>query len=216
MRRTLSIIALAALVPAAHATYKCVDENGRTHIGDTPPPGCATVPMFEVGPGGRVLRRIEPTPTPEQLKALAEKARRQAEADKVAAVQKRKDEALLSTFASEREFDTARDRNIEPLNARIRSAQDRTQAVDQRLAKIDEEMEFYKAGKRKATAKQEVPATLLAEQERLNQEKKTLAAGIAGYEREIVAQREKFEADKKRWIELKASAGKLDSKAAAK
>ena len=220
MRRTVLVIALAALVPAAHATYKCVDENGRTHIGDTPPPGCANVVMFEMSRSGSVLRRIEPTPTAEQLKAKEEQAKRQREADKVAAVQKRKDEALLNTFASEREFDTARDRNIEPLNSRIRSARERIRAIDERLAKIDDEMEFYKGGKSsksKASARPEVPASLVSEQEHLLQEKKTLTASIAGYERDIVAQREKFEADKKRWLELKATAGKIETpKSAAK
>jgi chromosome segregation ATPase len=210
MKRTILVIAMAALAPSAHATYKCVDENGRTHIGDTPPPGCANVPLYEMSRSGAVLRRIEPTPTTEQLKAREEQAKRQREAEQAAAAQKRKDDALLSTFASEREFDTARDRNIEPLASRIRSAQERIRAVDQRLAKIDEEMEFYTPGKSKS-ARAQVPASLVAEQERLNHEKQVLAANITGYERDIVAQREKFDADRKRWLELKAASGRIET-----
>jgi hypothetical protein len=45
---------------AAGAAYKCVDENGTTHIGDTPPPGCATVKMYETKPGGAIVRTIDP------------------------------------------------------------------------------------------------------------------------------------------------------------
>jgi uncharacterized protein DUF4124 len=216
MRGTLLLVAVLALAPSANAAYKCVDENGRTQIGDTPPPGCANVPLFEVTPSGTVLRRIEPTPTPEQLKAREEQARHQREVERAAAVQKRKDDALLSTFGSEREFDTARDRNIEPINSRIRSARERIRAVDQRLAKIDEEMEFYTTGKSRS-AKAEVPPNLTAEQERLKREKQGLEASIVGYERDIVAQREKFDTDRKRWLELKAASGRIEpSKAAAK
>jgi len=216
MRGTILLVAVLALVPSANAAYKCVDENGRTHFGDTPPPGCANVTLFEVTPGGAVRRRIEPTPTPEQLKAREDEAKRQREAEHAAAILKRNDDALLSTFGSEREFDTARDRNIEPINSRIRSARERIQAVDQRLAKIGEEMEFYTTG-RSHSAKGEVPASLTAEQERLRHEKQGLEGSIAGYERDIVAQREKFDTDRKRWLELKAASGRIEPpKSAAK
>jgi hypothetical protein len=209
MRGTILLVAMMALAPVAQATFKCVDENGRTHVGDTPPPGCANVPLYEISTGGIVLRRIEPTPTAEQVRAREEQARRLHEAEHVAAVQKRKDDALLNTFGSERDFDTARDRNIEPINSRIRSAQERIRAVDERVAKIGEEMEFYTEGKSKS-AKAEVPANLVAEQERLKREKQALEASIVGYERDIVVQREKFDADRKRWLELKAMSGRVD------
>lgn len=204
MRRIALVVALL-FAPAAGAAYKCVDEHGETLIGDTPPAGCARVVMYEVSPTGRVLRRIEPTPTPEQLKVIQEQQRRQREADLAAADQKRKDLALLATFASEKEFDTARDRNIEPLKGRIRSAQERIAAVDDRLAKIDEEMEFYKSGKKKGAKQEEPPPGMVAEQERLQHEKRTLAASITATEREIQAQRARFDADKKRWVELKTA-----------
>src|SRR5438045_7144372 len=64
MKRLLILIA-AVWALQAGAAFKCVDERGLTHIGDTPPPGCARVMMYEVTPSGKVLRQIEPTPTPE-------------------------------------------------------------------------------------------------------------------------------------------------------
>jgi hypothetical protein len=42
MKRTLVLLALL-YAPFAGAAYKCTDEKGVTHIGDTPPAGCATV-----------------------------------------------------------------------------------------------------------------------------------------------------------------------------
>ena len=47
----------------------------------------------------------------------------------------------------EREFDVVRDRNIEPLVGRIKSNQDRVKEVEKHITELENEMEFYKAGK---------------------------------------------------------------------
>jgi len=74
--KILLILALL-LAPAANAAYKCKDEKGVTHIGDTPPAGCANVVMYEVSRSGTILRKIDPTPTGEQLRAKVEEEARQ-------------------------------------------------------------------------------------------------------------------------------------------
>ena len=203
MKRVLGLIA-ACWIPAAGAAFKCVDAKGITHIGDTPPPGCAAVMMYEVTPTGKVLREIEPTLTPEQAKARLAEVERKREADKVAAEQKRKDLALLNTFASEREFDVARDRNIEPLRGRIDSAHERIKAVEKRQKEVKDEMEFYKAGKSKKSA--DMPANLTEALKRTDAEKATLAASIVTHEKEIEQIKVKFDSDKKRWVDLKSGA----------
>ena len=203
MRRIAFVVALL-FAPAATAAFKCVDEHGRTLVGETPPEGCAHVMMYEISRSGNIIRRIEPTPTPEQLKVREEENRRRREAEKRAAEQVRHDKALLATFASEKEFDVARDRNIEPLNGRIRSAQERGKEIDKRLAKIDEESEFYKAGARKGAPEREMPKNLVDERERLLKEKQSLGSSIAASEKEIQAQRARFDRDKARWVELRS------------
>ena len=197
---------LAAVLAATHAgaAFKCVDERGITHVGDTPPPGCAKVVMYEINRAGRILRQIDPTLTPEQAKQKQIEEAKRREAEQVAAEQKRKDTALLQTFSSEKEFDIVRDRNIEPLRARIRTAQDRVKDVDKRLKEVEEEAEFYKAGKKKGR-KDETPKSLVDERERLKAEKLTLVKGIATTEKEIEQIREKFDVDKQRWVALKSA-----------
>jgi hypothetical protein len=211
------LVALAAL--PVEAAFRCVDEKGVTHIGDTPPAGCANVPMFEISRSGSVLRKIDPTPSAEEVKVREADAVRRKEEAKVAAEQRRKDMALLNTYASEKEFDMTRDRNIEPVQGRIKSAQDRMVAVDKRAQELADEMEFYKAGKSKAAKKdaavREVPIQLTTEYERTQAEKAALAKGIVGNEKEIVDIRTKFEADKKRWVELKANPGLLKGESTA-
>jgi hypothetical protein len=203
MKKILLLVA-ALHVPVAGAAYKCVDEKGVTHIGDTEPAACAHVMMYEVSRSGAILRSIEPTPTPEQLKLKLEEAERRKEAEKVAAEQKRKDLALLSSYSNEKEFDVARDRNIEPLNGRIYNSRDRLKVLDKRLKEIDDEMEFYKAGKSKAGKTREAPVPLVHEQQRVKTEKDALDKSIAANEKEIESLKVKFDTDKKRWMDLKA------------
>ena len=204
--KKLCLLLAALFAPSVGAAYKCVDEKGVTHIGDTPPVGCATVVMYEVTPTGIVLRKIDPTPTAEQLKVRLEEQERKKEADRVAGEQKRKDLALLSSFAAEREFDVARDRNVEPLQVRIRSAQDRIKAVDKRIQEVEEEMEFYKEGKSKAGQGRRPPMVLTHEQSRLRAEKAVLEKSIVTHEKEIEELKAKFDTDKKRWLALKSGA----------
>ena len=204
--KKLCVTLALVYAPFAHAAYKCVDEKGVTHFGDTPPAGCATVVMYEVSPTGHVLRSIDPTPTPEQLKARLEELQKKKEADRIAFEQRRKDMALLNTYSNEKEIDVARDRNIEPIKSRIKGAQERITEIDKRLVKIGEEMEFYKAGKKhgKDDKPTQPPIGLVAEQERATKEKATLQKNIADAEKEIEAVRTRYDTDKRRYAEIKA------------
>jgi hypothetical protein len=202
--KKLLILAVMAFVPAAMASYKCVDEKGVTRIGDTPPPECDHVPMYEMSSSGSVLKRIDPTPSPDQLKNRQEEIEKAKEAEKAAADQKRKDEALLASYSEEKEFDVARDRNVEPLTSRIKNAQDRQQEVDKRIKELEDEMEFYKAGKSSKSGKTvETPPVLVANLDRVRAEKVSLEKSVDSYQQQIEAMKAKFNADKKRWVALK-------------
>ena len=212
--KKLALLITALYLPAAGAAFRCVDEKGQRHVGDTPPPGCANVPMEEFK-GTRVLRVIEPTLTPEQVKAKEEEMARRKAADKVAAEQKRKDAALLSTYSSEKEFDVTRDRTIEPISGRIKNAGERISQIEKQEKKLNDEMEFYTAGKGKSAKAKEPPANLVEGLKGAQQEKATIQKNIARYEREIADIRTKFEDDKKRWIAIKAEQGKARREAKA-
>lgn len=214
MQKMKNILILVALLyaPLAGAEYKCVDARGLTHVGDTPPAACADVVMYEISPTGRVLRRIDPTPTADQLKLRIEEVDRKKEAERAANEQKRRDLALLNTYASEREVDVARDRNIEPLRGRIQNAKERLEVVAKREKQVEEELEFYKAGQarsakgREDAPRREAPPALVSELERIKGEKDSLFKGIAAHEREIEQLRSKYDGDKQRWLALKSGA----------
>ena len=213
MKKTCLLI-VTLVATHSGAAFKCVDEKGKTHIGDTPPPACANVLMQEVSRSGQVLRTVEPSMTPEQMKAKEEAAARKLETDKVAAEQKRKDTALLQTFSSEKEFDVVRDRNIEPLKGRIKTGQERLKATDKRMAELDDEMEFYKSGKSgKGKKEKEAPKQLIEEIDRLKAEKNGIAKSIAASEKEIEETRVKFDTDKRRWLALKSGVKTIEEPA---
>lgn len=194
-----------AFAPAAFAAYKCVDEKGVTRIGETPPDECGNVPLQEIR-GGQVIRTIPPSLTPEQVKAQQEAAEKTRQAQKEAAEQQRKDLALLNTYASENEIDMTRDRNVEPINARIKIANERIAAVDKRTKEIEEEMEFYKAGKSDKKGKgaaKDTPEQLKADLDRVKKERVTLEKQIVGYQKEIEQVKAKYDLDRKRWLALK-------------
>ena len=209
--KRIGLLLIACFAPAAFAAYKCVDEKGVTRIGDTPPPECANVVMYETSRTGAILKKIDPTPTPDQLKSRQEEAAKKAAADKAVAEQKRKDMALLNTFSAEKEFDVTRDRQIEPIQGRIRQATERIGKIEARQKAIEEEMEFYKASKKKAAGAKalEPPHLLVSENERLLHEKKGLEESIVKGEKEIEALKVRYDTDKKRWVTLKSSEGKL-------
>jgi chromosome segregation ATPase len=205
--KVLCFAVALAFAPAAFAAYKCVDEKGVTRIGETPPDECANVPMQETR-GGHVIRTIPPSLTPEQVKAQQDAAEKTRQAQKEAAEQQRKDLALLNTYASEGEIDMTRDRNVEPISARIKIANERIAAVEKRMKEIEEEMEFYKAGSGKSDKKgkgasKDTPEQLKVDLDRMKKEKVTLEKSIVGYQKEIEQVKAKYDLDRKRWLALK-------------
>jgi len=208
MKRTLGLLLIALHAPFAAAVYKCVDEQGHTRFGDTPPSGCGNVPIYEETPSGNVIRRIDPTPTPQQLELRHEEEVQRKKEALAAAEQRRKDLALLNTYDSPAEFDMARDRNIEPVNGRIKAAQERLKELDVRKQQIDEQMKTYARPAQEGKEAQ-APAWLVANLQQVHDEKKMLTDALVRYHKEIDDLRLRYENDKKRWLALKAAGGSL-------
>jgi Domain of unknown function (DUF4124) len=146
IRYALPLIASLLAFGPAHALYKCVDEKGVTHYGDTMPPQCAKKEIKEMTRQGSTVKTYDAPKTPEQLKAEAETRERNREVEKRMAEQKLKDNALISTYGSEREFDIAREKDVAVIEARRKTLSSRAGDVDKFLAKMSNEMAFYKEG----------------------------------------------------------------------
>lgn len=200
--RIALLVSLLLCAPAWGA-YKCVDEKGATHFGDAPPPACATVKMYELGKSGAVVRTIEPTGSAADQRAGAAEKAKSRDNDRAAIEAKRRDAALVDTYNSEREIDAARDRNLELLKARLGVALARQKPLEEREKELERTIETHKAMKPGKTGF--VPVALRADLEKVQAEKAAVAASIARFEAELEQMRKQFDADKKRWIELRGS-----------
>jgi len=192
-------VMIALYAPWAGAVYKCVDEHGATLFGDTPPVGCGHVPIYELNGSGGVVKRIDPTPTPEEAKARQDEQERAKKAAAAAAEQQRQDMALMNSYTKAEEFDVARDRNVEPIQGRIQSARDRLKDLADNEKQLRATAESYR-GK---DGKGEAPAWIAANLERNAADQASLTKSIAQNEKEIAAVKLKFATDKKRWLALK-------------
>ncbi len=192
------------LAGPAHAIFKCVDDKGVTHFGDTMPPQCAQKPITEINNLGQVKRKIDAPPTLEQLKQREdEKALRQAMSARIEE-QRLKDRALLSTYASEKEFDAIRNRDLAQLDARKKSLVSRGENLDAMIAKLVDEMEFYKAGKSKAGKNREVPPLLAADHARAVHDRENIDIELARVEADRAEISERYDTAKQRFAKLKS------------
>jgi hypothetical protein len=101
---------LALSQPAGAAMYKWVDEHGTPHYGDSVPPRYANR-AAERGKPAAASARTEPAKTVPPALSEEEQERQKAEARRQLERQ-RQDAALLSTYASEKEIELARSREL--------------------------------------------------------------------------------------------------------
>lgn len=212
-------ILLFTSLPTLAQLYKCKDENGVTHYGQTMPPACAKKEITEINKQGREVGKLNAPLTPEQLQARNEAAAKKAADDQRVAEQRLKDMALLNTYGVEREIDLQRDKELNAIEQRKKLAQSRIPEATARLEKITNEMEFYVAGKSK-TAKSkegkdskdsknvkssagEVPAQLKADFDRAKAGRLGIDVEIARLDadRKVVIAR--FDVEKSRYRRLK-------------
>lgn len=193
----LSLAALAltlgANAQAQTSSLCCNDASGRRTCGDTLPQACYDRAYVEIR-GGRTVRSVDAPMTSEQrahkdaeLKAQRDKLAREAEA-------RRRDQVLLDTYATVSELDRRRDSELGNLEGEIRA----TRAREADL--LDENARLNK----QKPAKGNVPKVLAENIATSLAELDSVRLVIASKRREIEQMRTRFEADRKRYIELTA------------
>jgi hypothetical protein len=195
--RALAWAALAAvaLAPAAlaQALYKWTDEKGNVHYTDKAPetPGGTVLDKQ-----GREVRKIEPPPTPEQLRAREAEEERLRAAVKEQESAARRDRALLSSYTMESEIDLAKARAAATLESQIQSAQ----AYLAQLTKRKQELDARKA----RFGDKPIPTQLEHDSAVIDSEYAKNSDLVAQKRRELAQMVARYDADKQRWRELKA------------
>lgn len=187
---------LGLALPAA-ADIVCCDVDGKRVCGNPPPAVCNNRAKIIYLKGGS-SKTVEAPLTPEQRAAREAEAARKKEEERKAAEQARKDRALLNSFTSATEIDAARDRAITDIEKSAAQAKHRLEAALAKQKKLDDEKEFY--------LKKPLPAQLKNQIEENEREILTQRQALEQMERDIAAVRERFAADRERFLLLTGKA----------
>lgn len=189
-------LALPSAVFAGDRMFCCFDGGGHQVCSDSLPPQCYNRAYREISNGGMSVRRVEAPLTPEQ-KALrdAEIKRRQDE-ERLAKEQRRKDQALLETYMSEKDIDAARGRAEVLFAQTVKGIQDRQQDLLKTQKKLAAEAEFYR--------KKPMPPDLRIAIKDNEAEIASLKSTIDGKQRDLDEVKAKLEEDRRRYREIQA------------
>ena len=197
VRFSLLLILLASFPAVAGKLYSWVDEQGKTHYGNTIPPQYSQQGNIELNQRGVVVKKTDAALTPEQRKAKEEELAQQKEEEKKKLEQKRRDKALLNTYTTDKEIDLVRDRNLQQGELQLQSMELRAKQVQPRLDQARKRAEDLVARKKP------LPPDLQQELEEAGKEMRRLQEMIKQKRMEMEAVRARFEYDRKRFRELR-------------
>ncbi|MBI5890550.1 MAG: DUF4124 domain-containing protein [Nitrosomonadales bacterium] len=174
--------------------YKWVDESGVTHYGETIPPEYANRDT-KLLKNGRVIDRKESFDDDKQKSAKKETAE-----EKAAMEARRRDEALLNSFTTEKEIDLSRDRSLMQIEARINSFNTMIKSAQTTLDDLHKESETRtKKGLK-------IPESLTEDIAEAEARVTKLQKDLEMNQKESDAVKARYDAEKKRFRELKGYA----------
>ena len=202
MRRewVILLVGLAWLPGFAQAgagkIYKWVDEKGVTHYGQSIPAEYKDQAATEMNRQGVTMRKLDAAAVAaEQRKAAEERAVKEREDKLRNSEQRRRDLALMNTYTSVREIDEHRDRTLQVpmqtlrgLEPRMRKAQERLESLKSQAAALS----------KKGKSTENIELDIADEKAEIDGIKAEMDRGQS----QIEAIRVKFDADKKRYLEL--------------
>lgn len=173
-RRTAAGALLLALLglgapPASAQMYVCTTASGHTVTGDVPPADCKDRELRVLNRDGS-LQAVIPAPlTPEQRQAREEEKRAQERRAEEERKQAHRDQALLETYGSVDEVESARKRALAAQQTIVERADQRLRQYASARKRLDDEAEFYAKRKIPQQLQDEYDANarLAAQQEKL-------------------------------------------------
>jgi hypothetical protein len=178
-----------------------VDAQGRVHYSDVLPAQEGALAHQELDKQGRVVRETRPAQplSPEAQRRSAEESGVRDDAQRREEEQKRRDRALLSTYADEGEIDLARDRALQLEQLTIKGLRARMDRSAARLAYANGQLARYREP---GVAE---PAHLVQMRDESQSELTQLGELLRQREQVVADLKERFEADKKRYQVLRGT-----------
>jgi hypothetical protein len=190
----------AFLHAGAHATtYRWVDQNGKVQYSDVMPPSMAGQGHSELDKQGRVVREVQRTRmTEEERRLQKEMADRRKEEQRRRTEQDRRDKALLSTYATEKEIALARDRALELESLNIQGLQTRMDRAASKLAEANAQISSLR------NAGRTIPANMTQMRSEAQRELAQISTAMNQRIQAVDEIHRRFEEDEKRFLELKS------------
>ncbi len=185
---------LAQGVAAQVRIYCCDDAKGRKVCGDFLPPACQGRAYEERDNLGFVSKKVEAPLTEEQQARRDAEMAKKEEAKKKAGEERRRTIALLSTYSSEKDINSARDRALAEIDKNLKQAQQRLEEANKKKQKLDGDKEFYKG--------KPLPDQVRAEVRDNEKEIKAQQGTVDAKLKEMEEVRGRFAEEKKRYLEL--------------
>jgi hypothetical protein len=179
--------------PVTAALKKCVGDDGIVHYySNILPPECHDKATVEMNKLGVVIRKNE---VADKSLTVVDQAQQEAAEQKQQA-ERRRDEVLLNTYTSEEEIDWALERNVHPIELNIIGIEKRLDIVRAQLQSLQQQAdEAEQAGSPTLTAIKEdmLPVERMVA---------SLQKELTENQQRIKNIQEKFELDRKRFLEL--------------
>jgi hypothetical protein len=196
MNKTKFVVAVAALCGAISFTaeaklYKWVDADGVTQYGEIIPPEYANRDT-KVLDKGRVSDRSETFDDKKKTSTKKETAE-----DRAAMEAKRKDEALLNSFTTEKEIDLSRDRALLQIEARINSF---TTLIKSAQSSLDD---LHNESEKRTSKGLQIPQSLTDDLANAEDRLQKLQKDLLTNQKEFDAVTARYAEEKKRFRELK-------------
>lgn len=186
---------LAAGPAAAQKLYKYTDPvTGKTVYTERLPAEAAGKANEQLNRQGTVVKREGAAPTAEELAAREADRKRKLEEEAAAREEKRKNQALLNTYASEKDIDEARTRALQVNDEAIKEAERKLAEAQKRQKQLAGEAEFFQ--------KKPMPTQLRLDIQNNQNELKSHGELLDAKRKDTAAINAKYDEDKRRYQEL--------------
>jgi len=192
----LLLLAQGAAAGGTSIITCCEEANGRRICADVLPPACYGRAYWEVSPQGTVTKLVPAPMSPGDRARMEEAEKARKLADDKAREQRRRDAALLQTYASLEDLEKQRQRALADLQRELEEAGRREAEVLQRRAKLEQEAEFY--------AKAPPPPELAGALRENDGELAAQRSVIVSKQRDLEAVQARYDNDRRRYAELQA------------
>lgn len=206
-RRIALGLAFALLWPLASEAqtrlYRWIDAQGKVHYTDKVPTEAAGRATDELNKQGAVVRKTEAALTAEQREQAERDRKRRIEEDVAAKEEKRKNMALLNTYANENDIEEARVRALKGNEDASRDAERKLAEARKRQAQFKAEAEFFVKKPMPAQLKQDIQVNEL--------ELRTQGQLLESKKKDVSIINAKYDEDRRRYVELTKSGMKAEA-----